>query len=284
MHGPPIIARTLSSTCVTDDYGNKWQYHSRSDRHAKVAACAMLLDLLDGSELLRSQARGGEIAVAVNHEMRDSARRKKKNLDLVVCTRSRSSLEEVTGDFRQLFTRYAIALEQREQAALAQLPALPITNDVGKILVAFEVKASMTAHVRAISRLYDELDGSHSIVHGAAESALALGLLLVNMAARFISPDRNRHDHRLLPPVVSKHRQPEDALRVIQKMQQLPRAEIPGSPGYEGLAIIGLECMNDGSPTKLVTSPPIPGPADRSHYDSVVMDAVRNHERRFAKL
>ena len=39
----------------------------------------------------------------------------------------------------------------------------------------------MTAHVKSLPRLYDELNSSHQIVHGASNNALSIGMVTVNV-------------------------------------------------------------------------------------------------------
>jgi hypothetical protein len=86
--GPDILVRTLSNPCVTDRHGNVWNYHSRSDHHSKVACWAIVFDLLRTSALFRKHVSEGRVGFGINHEMRDFQHDRKKNLDLVICSRS----------------------------------------------------------------------------------------------------------------------------------------------------------------------------------------------------
>ena len=93
MHGPEILVRTLSkATSGTGSsrfaYGNRWQYHSRSDRHSKIACWALMFDLLRHCALLRDHAATGRVGMGINHEMHDFRNRKRKNLDLVICVQA----------------------------------------------------------------------------------------------------------------------------------------------------------------------------------------------------
>ena len=93
MFGPDILVRTLSkATTGTGNsrfaHGNVWQYHSRSDRHSKVACWALVFDLLRHCALLREHASSGRVGLGINHEMQDFRNRKRKNLDLVVCVQA----------------------------------------------------------------------------------------------------------------------------------------------------------------------------------------------------
>ncbi len=84
MDGPEILARSMTATRIPDQFGNLWQYHSRSDRHSKIACWAAFFDLLNTSALLRSHVTEGKVIFGVNHTMRDFKTRRKKDLDLVI--------------------------------------------------------------------------------------------------------------------------------------------------------------------------------------------------------
>jgi len=86
MDGPKILAKSMSTPQVTDQFGNLWQYHSRSDQHSKVACWALLFDLLHHCPLLRHHIKVGKIGFGINHEMRDFKNNRSKDLDLVICT------------------------------------------------------------------------------------------------------------------------------------------------------------------------------------------------------
>jgi hypothetical protein len=46
MHGPEVLVRSLSAVTRADRYGNRWQYHSRSGHHSKIACWGIVFDLL----------------------------------------------------------------------------------------------------------------------------------------------------------------------------------------------------------------------------------------------
>ena len=140
---------------------------------------------------------------------------------------------------------YKIELTPSERAELDALPLLR-RAPVGSVLAALEAKACMTAHQRA-PRLYDELNSSHLTVHGANDHAIAAGFAMVNIASRYLSPDRNRQK-TAKRPVWSTHDQPRDARLAIDKVRQLPRRSRAGDTGYDALSIVVVECANDGSP------------------------------------
>jgi hypothetical protein len=281
MLGPQILARTLSLPTRTDKWGNAWQYHSRSDHHSKVACWGVVTDLLGECALLRRHVAANVVAFGINHEMRDFAHDRKKNLDLVVC-KPLNPVSDSAPTLARMAADYSIALTPPERAAFEGLPVLR-RAPVGAVLIALEAKACMTAHQRALPRLYDELNSSHLTVHGATDEAIAAGFVMVNIAKRYLSPDLNKAN-REKNPAWSTHDQPRDAKLAIDKARQLPRRAKTGDTGYDALAITVVDCANDGSPVKLVTGPPAPPSGDIYDYSSMIIRLSHIYSTRFKHL
>ena len=279
MFGLDILARTLSSSTRHDRYGNEWQYHSRSDHHSKVACWGIVLDLMAATPLLRRHVTEGVVYFGINHEMRDFVHDRKKNLDLVLCTPNGKPGRQT---FADLAANYDIHLLEEEQAVLDSLPAL-VRAPVGSVLLALEAKACMTAHQRALPRLYDELNSSHLTVHGSSEQAIAVGFAMVNAATNYLSPDLNKRN-RQSDPEWSTHNQPRDAQLAIDKIKQLPRRSKAGDTGYDALAISVVDMANDGSPVKLVTNLPAPQSGDIYHYNTMISRLSGIYATRFKDL
>lgn len=281
MRGPAILVRTLSKADRRDRFGNEWQYHSRSDHHSKVACWGIVFDLLRTSPLLRRHVEAGVVHFGINHEMRDFVHDRKKNLDLVLCTAS-SAPSKRDKTLAMTAEDYGIVLDEEEKAELGLLPQLG-RAPVGAVLMALEAKACMTAHQRALPRLYDELNSSHLTVHGATDQAIAAGFAMVNIASRYLSPDLNKRN-RQTDPEWSEHRQPRDAELAIDKVRQLPKRSKTGDTGYDALAIVVIDCANDGSPVGLVTSAPASQPGDIYHYASMIDRLTHIYATRFKDL
>jgi hypothetical protein len=282
MHGPDILVRTLTKVTREDRQGNRWQYHSRSDHHSKVACWGIVFDLLQAAPLLRRQVASGIVHFGINHEMRDFKNDRKKNLDLVLCTASGAGGEKSKQTLASLASEYEIELTDKERAEFELLPSLT-RAPVGAVLAALEAKACMTAHQRALPRLYDELNSSQLTVHGATDQAIAAGFVMVNIAEKYFSPDRNRG----VPGIEqewSTHAQPRDAQLAIDKVRQLSRRSRPGEVGYDALAIVVIDMANDGSPVRLVTKPPAPQPGDIHHYASMIDRLAHIWATRFKDL
>ncbi len=282
MHGPHILARTLSKPTRLDKFGNRWQYHSRSDHHSKVACWGIIFDLMRASPLLRRHVETGLVYFGINHEIRDFVQDRKKNLDLVLCTASRKQAGPSSLTLLSMVSEYAIDLVPSEKADLDALPILR-GAPVGSVLAALEAKACMTAHQRALPRLYDELNSSHLTVHGATDQAIAAGFAMINAASRYLSPDLNKQN-RASHPVWSNHQQPRDCRLAVDKVRQIPRRARTGDVGYDALAIVVVDCANNGSPVTLVTTPPAPRIGDIHHYELMIDRLSHIYATRFKNL
>ncbi len=282
MLGPEILVRTLSKATRVDRFGNRWQYHSRSDHHSKVACWGIVFDLLRTSPLLKRHVEEKRVHFGINHEMRDFVHDRKKNLDLVLCTASGAAERTSPFTLPSMADEYEIELTPTEKAELHALPLLR-RAPVGSVLAALEAKACMTAHQRALPRLYDELNSSHLTVHGATDQAIAAGFTMVNIASRYLSPDLNKQN-RTTQPKWSAHNQPRDAQLAVDKVRQLPRRSRTSDTGYDALSIVVIECANDGSRVALIRTPPAPQAGDIYHYASMIDRLSHIYATRFKDL
>ncbi len=279
MDGPEILARSMSASRIADKFGNYWQYHSRSDSHSKLACWALLFDLLQHCPLLIKHVRDGKVGFGINHEMFDFRTRRKKNLDLVICT-----IGTDDGRRHPSFVDQARLLNvDLTSAQRKTLPLLPTVQKVpvGSVFVAIEAKACMTEHGKALPRLYDELNSSHLAIHGSSDFAIAAGFAVVNVASRFVSSDRNRWSLGDHIAVVNEHRQPDAAQKTIDKLEEIPRRTTPNTDGFDALGIVGLHIVNDGSPVHVSSEPPAPRPQDPFHYDQMVRRIVSSYADKF---
>lgn len=281
MHGPQILVSSMSVPQPRGRSKDLWQYHSRSDLHSKVACWGVLFDMLRTSALLQKHADAGKVIFGVNFEMRDYGTGRKKNLDLVVA-RTTSSPEGRTKTLADLADEWAIVLTDSQRAELQGLPELTEGNVTGSgVLVAVEAKAAMTAHSKARPRLYDELNSSHLTVHGASGQALAVGLVMVNAADYFISPELQTSTAR---DVYSTHNQLGDAAGVVNKIREIPRRGTGSGHGFDGLGIVVVRAVNDGSPVELVAPPPAPQPGEIFYYDDVLSRVSNEYDTKFAAI
>ena len=141
----------------------------------------------------------------------------------------------------------------------------------------------MTAHQRALPRLYDELNSSHLTIHGSTDEAIAAGFAMVNVADTFVSPDLNRGGPDR-PDAVSVHRQPRDAGLAVEKIGQIPRRSRTGDTGFDALGVLVVELRNDGSAMSLRGGPPAPEPGDVLHYSNLIERLANLYATRYAHI
>jgi hypothetical protein len=282
VHGPAILARFLESPGPPDKHGNRWQYNSRSDRHSKVGCWGAALDLLATSSRLREHAAARKVVMGVNHTMTDFATGRRKDLDLVIA-RPLQPVTESGRSFRGLAGQYGVPLTDLERGLLEALPDV-FVGEVGAVLVALEAKACMTAHIKALPRLYDELNSSHLCVHGASRSALAIGYVQVNSSDAFVSSVTNNHPLAGRAAAYTAHRQPGDTERVVQKVREIPRRSASSEVGFDGVGITVLSFRNDGGPVSIVEGPPAPPPGDSFHYGSMVVRMANEYDTTFGGI
>ena len=283
MRGPDIIARTMSKPTVLDARGRAWQYLSRSDRHSKVACWAVLFDLLQTSSLLQAHVAAGKVAFGINRQINDFHTNRKKDLDLVVARTAGSGGALTAFNLTELAVRYQLDLTADDMAVLHNLPTSPAGAAGSTVLIALEAKACMTAHVKSLPRLYDELTSSHSTVHGDNDNALAIGFVIVNVADTFVSPGRQDAN---ATPVINQHRQPQDSQRVLQKLREINRRSGPrsGQQGFDAFGALLINLRNDGSPVTVVTGPPAPPPSDDFFYERMIVRAGHLYDSSFGNV
>jgi len=247
----------------------RWQYHSRGARHSLTSCWGVLLDLLVHSALLRQHVETGKVVFGLDHQMQDYAANRSKNLDLVIARPHEDGWDKKRAPrrFSELVDLFEMQLTDEQRAVLASVPD-PIEGAVGAVHLAVESKACMTAFSKSYPRLYDELNSSHAVIHGASNRALAVGLAIVNVADEFLSPVGK----------MNKHNQPRDALGAIAKVEQLPRRAGDEGVGYDGLGIILVDLRNDGSPVTLAEEPAVP---INYQYERMILRVAGEYDVRF---
>lgn len=278
MHGPELLARFLQVPGKPDANGNAWQYNSRSDRHSKVGSWGVAFDLILTSSLLQRHVAEGKVVLGVNHEMRDFATSRKKDLDLVIARPA--GVPSGSRSLRTLAIEYGVPLTAAELSLLNQLPEFRV-GPVGAVLVALEAKAAMTAHVKALPRLYDELNSSHLCVHGASAQALAIAYVQVNASNRFVSSVRNTYSLADFPTQYTNHRQPHATERVLAKIRELPRRTRQSDVGFDGVGVTVLDFENDGGGVRIVSGPPAPDAKASDNYDRMIDRMASEYDTRF---
>jgi hypothetical protein len=270
VEGPSILAQTLTVPAMTRTRRPQaWQYHSRGARHSLTSCWGVLFDLLSHSTLLCQHVVEDKVVFGLDHEMHDYTADRSKNLDLVIARPNQAgwTKQREPRHFSELPALFDMELTTEQTAALAALPD-PVEGEVGAVYLALESKACMTAFTKSYPRLYDELNSSHAVIHGASNRALAVGLAIVNVADEFVSPVGGRN----------RHTQPRDALGAMAKVEQLPRRSGDEGVGYDGLGIVLVDLVNDGSPVTIPSEPKVPM---NYEYDRMILRIASEYDVRF---
>jgi len=280
MHGERVLVRSLTAGAIADQFKNAWQYHSRSDRHSKIACWGVMLDLMLTCPLLRAQAEHNRIGFGINHEMTDFVTGRRKNLDLVVCLPRADSPQQSEITFDKLIRRYDIDLRENEVRDLNSLPRL-VLKPVGDVLIALEAKACMTAHTKAAPRLFDELSSAAQCINGSAPNAIAVGYVLVNTSDRFISSDRNKQHMASAGQVISRDTQPESLEKALGTARRLTVRGYATERGFDAVAVTMLHGGNDGTPFTIAPIPPGLPPNDPLNYERMIHRVSGLYDTRF---
>jgi hypothetical protein len=215
--------------------------------------------------------------------MRDYKSNRTKDLDLVLA-RPSAGPDSPPVTMIDLADRWGVRLDGDQQTTLQHLPLI-LEAPAGNVLLALEAKACMTAHIKALPRLFDELTSSYSTVHGDTERALAVGFVMINAADTFLSTDRNKANTTEHPPVISQHSQPLWANRAVEKVtQELRRRGNLHEQGFDALGVVVVDMRNDGTPVQIVTDPPAPRPNDVFAYDRMVSRIAQLYDTSFDRL
>lgn len=107
-----------------------------------------------------------------------------------------------------------------------------VVKSLSRVVMSCEAKSAMTEHAKSQPRIYDELSSSHEIIHQADPRALAAGVVVVNIAAEFVSPTRQVAGQ---PVTVTRHRQPHAAANMVSHLRGLPLRAETGGVGFDAL-------------------------------------------------
>lgn len=251
MLAPEKLVQWMSANSHVDRrFGHVYRYHSRSDAHSIALSRFIVEDLLTVCASLREQAESSEIVYGTNVRFSWPSG-KQKTLDLAIGPGSERSAEPA--------------------------PETIHHGRLSDVFIACEAKTVMTEHGKAQPRVYDELSSSHEIVHQGRPDALAAGITVVNIAETFVSPLRQS---ARTPLVISRHKQPEAAARMVQHLRGLPLREAVGQVGFDAYATVVIDCDNQ-SVARLWTALPAPQAGDPDHYETFLERLCRFYSDRF---
>ncbi len=256
MAAPERFAEWMSEYQHRDPHTKEltpYRYHPRSDVASKKLARLVLADVYAAIPGLQSRAARGEAGFGVCLRFAFENSEKEKALDL------------------------AVGIPAQVPFALSD-DTMPEVKSLARLFIGIEAKATMTKHVGAKPRLWDELSSSHQIVHAGDQQAIACGITVVNIADRFASPTRNLQLGQ--PLVWTKHKQPHAVEDLLTFLHRLPiRSEI-GQVGFDAYCNVVVNCDNVG-PCTIWTDPPAPQPGDQDEYGAFIARIASLFARRF---
>lgn len=274
MRGPEILANTMSVPSVRGPSSARWQYHSRSDRHSKVACWTMMFDLLLECDAIHTRAREGRVGFGINHVMVGPIN---KTLDLVITVAQSERRKARRRTFADLVDVYEIVLDKSDRARLKSLPLVEEDppDDVSEVAIAMEAKACMTDHVGAIPRLHAEILATGYLAKRAAPHCISVSYTLVNAAPTFKTPSGDGRRTNF-------HSQPDDARRVVEMLSTaIPQVQSGERFGYDVIGVTVVHCCNDGTPVRVVGEPPAPSTQDHVHYERMIRSTCSSYRSRF---
>jgi hypothetical protein len=253
-----LVAWWRSSRKTYPQFPFEISYHHRSDEHSKCIVRLVLEDLIATCRPLSKQLERGEVCYDFDHVIRDVAGGH-AHIDLVIG-------------------------EPRDPVVDDPLPQRAVVTT--GIHLALKVKMCMTNYSAARARLRNELADSARSASEQSPQAVVGGLVVVNTSASWISPTDQPDP---LPADTARlwrrsHKQPRDAAKVIQMLEQLPRRERTPGFGFDSLGIIAVRHDNElpvPNVDLIRVSPYLPV-ANSTNYESFVWDISNKYEKRFA--
>lgn len=234
-------------------YLTKHGYHPRSSRHGDAICEFLLSDLLASCESLRQAAVRDRIVYDTNFTV-DPTSVDSWNADLVMGPPAHAP----------------------EPKAKRSGPTAKGEPD--EIWLAIDAKTIMTEHGKARRNRQRDLNAFQDMLHRKNAKTIVGGLLLVNIAERFLTPLARKAvgatEHKNIKRLVAE---------TVSMMEALGRSgPNPGVPGLEALGIIVVSHTNvPGEQTSLVVDPPAPNANAPSSYSSFLRDTCLAFSARF---
>ncbi|MGH2535740.1 MAG: hypothetical protein ACRDJW_26105 [Thermomicrobiales bacterium] len=225
-------------------------------------------DLLETCEPIRQQAACGEIACGINYGF-GWKNGKRKTLDLAIGIPLVPHDPPTDGSILRFKSRGSKG------------STTPPDQQFSRLLIACEAKSVLTEHSKSQPRVFDELNGSHAIVHGGSRDTIAAGVTLINIAETVVSPLRQRHNRPEIE--ISQHHQPEDAAAMVRHLRDLPHRSSNDEVGFDAYCSFIMDVNNQGR-VELWSDPPAPQPDDRDHYETFLANICRAYAEHYIDL
>ena len=102
---------------------------------------------------------------------------------------------------------------------------------------------------------------------------------MVNAGEAFRSPDMNKFDLSKNQAITNLHKQPDDTLRVIAKVDEIRRRSGASGSGFDAIGMMVVDLANDGSPMKLLDYPP-----PTFSYSLMIQRVAHEYSANFGKV
>lgn len=225
-------------------------YHPRSDKHSKALARAIVGELVRYCPDIASEAAQGRLVWQFNFDLVYG--RTTWNTDLAIGPPPPDLEIKSVGPF-----------------GMAQA-------DPATVRIAVEIKSVMTEHRKAIKNRKRDLEAHHAHVHNFDGSAIAGGLVVINVAKTFVSPLRAEG-------VVTTHNNPKALVtHCVNEVRNISVASGSSPVGLDALAavVVNLDHSNF-SKTVYLTRTPAPRVGHPTHWDSFIQRLCNAYISRF---
>jgi len=199
---------------------HEWLYHPRKVDLSAFVRQKFISDLAAGCESFRQLALAGKIACDLNVPLAAGGRN--KTMDFVI----------------------GVPIEPLAQA---NDPNQPLRKaKLARPLLTIEIKACMTSHRQATTRLVDELTSSLDVVKGIDPETIAVSIVIVNVSETFTNPLRlpgpNRHSAR-------------DIARLFERLRE--RVPLDRGTGRErAYGAVGIDVVSIDNEARVETADP----------------------------
>jgi hypothetical protein len=223
-------------------------YHPRSDKHGTALAEAIVTDLIATCRPLAETAGDGQVVWDTNFDLVYGTA--SWNTDLVIGKPPPGTAPPEEGAIRR--------------------------TSPSSVQIAIEIKGVMTEHRKAIKNRKRDLESHHAHVHDYDPSALAGGVLVLNIADKFKSPLRHQDD-------ITIHRDPTALIsHCIAEAQAI---SVRGGSSDQGLDAKCVIVVNDDNievaAAEYFEKPPAPQIGDPLHYDAFIQRLCAEWTGRF---
>ncbi len=223
-------------------------YHSRSDKHSKALATAMVEDLVRHCPTLAREAASGAVVYSHNHDL--TFGHATWNTDLAIGLPPHGELIPPS-------------------AGEPMRMATPATTRI-----AIEAKSVMTEHRKNIKNRKRDLEAHHAHVHDYDAQAIAGGIVVLNAAAEFQSP---------LRPDVTLHKRPEALIaHCLSELSNVTMASGAHAAGLDAKCalVVDMDNIHLDSTTYSALGPDVGSPL---HWDAFIQRICQLYTSRFAQ-